>query len=149
MHGVERESRSVALLHFFSLNRPSPIAPRHFFGRIPQQHVHRRVFREAGPQEGLVGGVFEKATYQIRHAGQQFAVGGVDADPAAEGDQHVLERHFRLRLGLVLFRRLDGQHGVGPAGGVRRGAGCNCARVHERLHGRPYHIIDAKGKAGF
>ena len=67
---------------------PSPA----LFERIHEQLLLGHVFGEAGPQERFVGRVLQQPPHQVGHAGQQLAVGRVDAHALAQRHQRVLDR---------------------------------------------------------
>ena len=71
--------------------------------RIHEQLLLGHVLGEAGPQERFVGGVLQQPPHQVGHAGQQLAVGRVDADALAQRHQRVLDRvgHAVEHLDLV------------------------------------------------
>src|SRR5262249_29272041 len=69
-----RAGGSVLLRAFLTV--PSD---QRLFEWIHQQTLLGHVLGEAGPQEGLVSSVLEQAPDQVGHAGQELAIGRVDA----------------------------------------------------------------------
>ena len=73
--------------------------------RRPQQFIQTLVPHELPAEDGLIGGVFQQAADEIRHAGDEFAQRRIDAKPVARLHDRILQgfRHPMQHL------NLDGQ----------------------------------------
>ena len=83
-----------------------------------------RVLGQTRLQERLVGRVFQQPAHQVSHAWQHGAIGGVNPDPVAAGDQcglnHVAHavQGLELEAGWANRRSLGGRDRMGQAANV-------------------------------
>ena len=79
------------------------------------------MFGKARPQERIVGRVFQQPPHQVRHAGNQLAVGHVNPQAVAQVDQRLLlgVAHAVEHLQLEAARRQAEVPGHGDAVGQR------------------------------